>query len=157
MNLLPACWLTQTTLIIGIKVGKIKKHYNDYTEQNILDAVGTTPLFGTLEFYWKDRVDCKTVDPETIEALIERDTAEDIYDAVEFKEVMKDILDSLTRRERKVLRLRFGIGMNHDHSLEEVGKIMDLSKERIRQLEAKALRKMRYPSRSCQLIDYTNR
>ena len=76
------------------------------------------------------------------------------FDSVEFKEVMKDVLDSLTRRERKVLRLRFGIGMNHDHTLEEVGKIMDLTRERIRQLEAKALRKMRYPSRSAQLVDY---
>jgi RNA polymerase sigma factor (sigma-70 family) len=135
-------------------MGKINKHYNDYTEQNILDAVGTTPLFGTLEFYWKDRFDCETVDPETIEALIERGTAEDIYEAAEFKEVMKDVLDSLTRRERKILRLRFGIGMNHDHTLEEISKIMNLTRERIRQLEAKALRKMRYPDKSKQLVDY---
>lgn len=137
-------------------MGNIKKHYNDYTEQNILSALDRAPISGHLipKHYIEDDVTYETVDPETIEALIERGTAENIYEAFEFKEVMKDVLDSLTRRERKVLRLRFGIGMNHDHTLEEVGKIMDLTRERIRQLEAKALRKMRYPSRSAQLVDY---
>ena len=137
-------------------MGKILKHYNDYTEQNILNALDRAPISGHLipKHYIEEEGTYETVDPETIEALIERGTAENIYEAFEFKEVMKDILDSLTRRERKVLRLRFGIGMNHDHTLEEVGKIMDLTRERIRQLEAKALRKMRYPSRSAQLVDY---
>lgn len=137
-------------------MGKILKHYNDYTEQNILNALDRAPISGQLipKHYIEEEGTYETVDPETIEALIERGTAENIYEAFEFKEVMKDVLDSLTRRERKVLRLRFGIGMNHDHTLEEVGKIMDLTRERIRQLEAKALRKMRYPSRSAQLVDY---
>ena len=137
-------------------MGKILKHYNDYTEQNILDVLDRAPISGHLipKHYIEDDVTYETVNPETIEALIERGTAEDIYEAAEFKEVMKDVLDSLTRRERKVLRLRFGVNMNHDHTLEEVGKIMDLTRERIRQLEAKALRKMRYPSRSAQLVDY---
>ena len=58
------------------------------------------------------------------------------------------ILDSLTEREAKVLRMRFGIGMNTDHTLEEVGKQFDVTRERIRQIEAKALRKLRHPSRS---------
>ena len=57
-------------------------------------------------------------------------------------------LDSLTQREAKVLRMRFGIGMNTDHTLEEVGKQFDVTRERIRQIEAKALRKLRHPSRS---------
>ena len=64
------------------------------------------------------------------------------------REVTKDILDSLTPREAKVLRMRFGIEMNTDHTLEEVGKQFDVTRERIRQIEAKALRKLRHPSRS---------
>lgn len=137
-------------------MGKLYKHYNDYTEQNILSALDRAPITGHLipKHYIEDDVTYETVNPETIELLIERSTAENAYEVAEFKEVMKDVLDSLTRRERKVLRLRFGINMNHDHSLEEVGKIMDLSRERIRQLEARALRKMRHYSRTCQLIDY---
>ncbi len=59
-----------------------------------------------------------------------------------------EILDTLTAREAKVLRMRFGIGMNTDHTLEEVGKQFDVTRERIRQIEAKALRKLRHPSRS---------
>jgi DNA-binding CsgD family transcriptional regulator len=58
------------------------------------------------------------------------------------------VLDSLTPREAKVLRMRFGIEMNTDHTLEEVGKQFDVTRERIRQIEAKALRKLRHPSRS---------
>ncbi len=64
------------------------------------------------------------------------------------RDVTKDILDSLTPREAKVLRMRFGIEMNTDHTLEEVGKQFDVTRERIRQIEAKALRKLRHPSRS---------
>jgi len=62
-----------------------------------------------------------------------------------------DVLETLTPREAKVLRMRFGIGMNTDHTLEEVGKQFDVTRERIRQIEAKALRKLRHPSRSEQL------
>ncbi|MDA7967698.1 MAG: RNA polymerase sigma factor RpoD [Gammaproteobacteria bacterium] len=61
---------------------------------------------------------------------------------------MRSALDSLTEREAKVLKMRFGIGMNTDHTLEEVGKQFDVTRERIRQIEAKALRKLRHPSRS---------
>ncbi len=60
----------------------------------------------------------------------------------------QEILNTLTPREAKVLRMRFGIGMNTDHTLEEVGKQFDVTRERIRQIEAKALRKLRHPSRS---------
>ncbi|HAZ60470.1 MAG TPA: RNA polymerase sigma factor RpoD, partial [Gammaproteobacteria bacterium] len=62
--------------------------------------------------------------------------------------VTRDILDGLTPREAKVLRMRFGIDMNTDHTLEEVGKQFDVTRERIRQIEAKALRKLRHPTRS---------
>jgi RNA polymerase primary sigma factor len=64
------------------------------------------------------------------------------------KEATTDVLESLTAREAKVLRMRFGIDMNTDHTLEEVGKQFDVTRERIRQIEAKALRKLRHPSRS---------
>ena len=63
-------------------------------------------------------------------------------------EATKEVLASLTARESKVLRMRFGIDMNTDHTLEEVGKQFDVTRERIRQIEAKALRKLRHPSRS---------
>jgi RNA polymerase primary sigma factor len=68
--------------------------------------------------------------------------------------VTKDILDGLTTREAKVLRMRFGIEMNTDHTLEEVGKQFDVTRERIRQIEAKALRKLRHPSRSDKLRSF---
>ncbi|WP_114636422.1 RNA polymerase sigma factor RpoD [Polynucleobacter necessarius] len=67
------------------------------------------------------------------------------------RDVVKDVLDSLTPREAKVLHMRFGVEMSTDHTLEEVGKQFDVTRERIRQIEAKALRKMRHPSRSDKL------
>ncbi len=70
------------------------------------------------------------------------------------RDVTKDVLDSLTPREAKVLRMRFGIEMNTDHTLEEVGKQFDVTRERIRQIEAKALRKLRHPSRSERLKSF---
>ena len=70
------------------------------------------------------------------------------------RDVVKDILDSLTPREAKVLRMRFGIEMTSDHTLEEVGKQFDVTRERIRQIEAKALRKLKHPSRSDKLRSY---
>ena len=70
------------------------------------------------------------------------------------RDVTKDVLDSLTPREAKVLRMRFGIEMSTDHTLEEVGKQFDVTRERIRQIEAKALRKLRHPSRSDKLKSF---
>jgi len=70
--------------------------------------------------------------------------------------VTKEILDTLTTREAKVLRMRFGIEMNTDHTLEEVGKQFDVTRERIRQIEAKALRKLRHPSRSDKLRSFVD-
>jgi RNA polymerase primary sigma factor len=70
------------------------------------------------------------------------------------REVTKEVLDTLTPREAKVLRMRFGIEMNTDHTLEEVGKQFDVTRERIRQIEAKALRKLRHPSRSERLKSF---
>lgn len=70
------------------------------------------------------------------------------------KEAITDMLDGLTPREAKVLRMRFGINMNTDHTLEEVGKQFDVTRERIRQIEAKALRKLRHPTRSEKLSSF---
>jgi RNA polymerase primary sigma factor len=69
-------------------------------------------------------------------------------------ESTRDVLSSLTAREAKVLRMRFGIDMNTDHTLEEVGKQFDVTRERIRQIEAKALRKLRHPTRSDHLRSF---
>ena len=70
------------------------------------------------------------------------------------REATQNVLSGLTPREAKVLRMRFGIEMNTDHTLEEVGKQFDVTRERIRQIEAKALRKLRHPSRSEQLRSF---
>ena len=70
------------------------------------------------------------------------------------RDATKEVLESLTAREAKVLRMRFGIEMNTDHTLEEVGKQFDVTRERIRQIEAKALRKLRHPTRSERLKSF---
>jgi RNA polymerase primary sigma factor len=70
------------------------------------------------------------------------------------REATRDVLAGLTPREAKVLRMRFGIEMNTDHTLEEVGKQFDVTRERIRQIEAKALRKLRHPMRSDHLRSF---
>lgn len=89
--------------------------------------------------------------------FIEDATIESPVDSASFEglgEATREILASLTPREAKVLRMRFGIDMNTDHTLEEVGKQFDVTRERIRQIEAKALRKLRHPSRSEQLRSF---
>jgi RNA polymerase primary sigma factor len=83
--------------------------------------------------------------------FIEDNTLElpvDSATSTSLKFATNDVLAGLTPREAKVLRMRFGIDMNTDHTLEEVGKQFDVTRERIRQIEAKALRKLRHPSRS---------
>jgi len=70
------------------------------------------------------------------------------------KEQLMDVLDTLTSREEKVLRLRFGLDDGRTRTLEEVGKVFNVTRERIRQIEAKALRKLRHPSRSKKLKDF---
>jgi RNA polymerase primary sigma factor len=73
---------------------------------------------------------------------------------VDFRNTTTKILATLTPREERVLRMRFGIGMNTDHTLEEVGQQFSVTRERIRQIEAKALRKLKHPSRSRQLKSF---
>lgn len=88
------------------------------------------------------------IQDDNIESPIEAATAEGL------REATLEILSTLTPREAKVLRMRFGIEMNTDHTLEEVGKQFDVTRERIRQIEAKALRKLRHPSRSDKLRSF---
>tara|TARA_B100000029_G_scaffold514538_1_gene617796 strand:- start:3935 stop:5740 length:1806 start_codon:yes stop_codon:yes gene_type:complete len=88
------------------------------------------------------------IEDTVIHSPIENATEDSLHLATD------DVLSSLTAREAKVLRMRFGIGMNTDHTLEEVGKQFDVTRERIRQIEAKALRKLRHPSRSSHLKSF---
>jgi RNA polymerase primary sigma factor len=88
------------------------------------------------------------IEDTNIESPIEAATGSGLSEATQ------KILNTLTPREAKVLRMRFGINMNTDHTLEEVGKQFDVTRERIRQIEAKALRKLRHPSRSEQLRSF---
>jgi len=88
------------------------------------------------------------IEDHTIESPLDAATAEGL------REAMRSVLETLTPREAKVLRMRFGIDMNTDHTLEEVGKQFDVTRERIRQIEAKALRKLRHPSRSEQMQSF---
>ena len=88
------------------------------------------------------------IEDGTMESPIDSATVENL------KEATRDVLSGLTAREAKVLRMRFGIDMNTDHTLEEVGKQFDVTRERIRQIEAKALRKLRHPTRSDHLKSF---
>ncbi len=88
------------------------------------------------------------IEDTTISSPLDSATSEGL------KEATHNVLAGLTPREAKVLRMRFGIDMNTDHTLEEVGKQFDVTRERIRQIEAKALRKLRHPSRSDQLRSF---
>ena len=88
------------------------------------------------------------IEDTVVESPLENATEDSLHFATD------DVLGSLTAREAKVLRMRFGIGMNTDHTLEEVGKQFDVTRERIRQIEAKALRKLRHPSRSSHLKSF---
>ena len=88
------------------------------------------------------------IEDNNIESPIDMATAEGL------REATLEILETLTPREAKVFRMRFGIEMNTDHTLEEVGKQFDVTRERIRQIEAKALRKLRHPSRSEKLRSF---
>jgi RNA polymerase primary sigma factor len=88
------------------------------------------------------------IEDGTLESPLDSATSESL------KVAIRDVLSSLTRREAKVICMRFGIDMNTDHTLEEVGKQFVVTRERVRQIEAKALRKMRHPSRSEKLSDF---
>ena len=90
------------------------------------------------------KITCDIREPAEIDAAIQAN----------LRETTTRVLASLTPREERVLRMRFGIGMNTDHTLEEVGQQFSVTRERIRQIEAKALRKLKHPSRSRKLRSF---
>jgi len=136
--------------------------HREYTEEEIAEVMGITSE--------KVREIIKvSQDPVSLETPIGEEEDSHLGDFVEDKEAIapsdaanltmlrnevEDILDTLTPRERRVLQLRFGLIDGHQRTLEEVGKRFGVTRERIRQIEAKALRKLRHPSRSKRLKDY---
>ena len=88
------------------------------------------------------------IEDETIKSPVECATEEML------REQLRAIIETLTPREQKVIKLRYGLEDNHTRTLEEVGKEFNVTRERIRQIEAKALRKLRHPSRSKKLVDF---
>ena len=134
------------------KSGKMRtksKNLYDYREKEVRSTLGNVSLDQyTPKHYIEEETFSDSVDPETIEELINLTTPEDLYTNNEANEVMNNIIDSLTPREAKLLRLRFGINLNTDHTLEEIASMYRVGRERVRQIEAKALRKMRHPTRT---------
>jgi RNA polymerase primary sigma factor len=103
---------------------------------------------------WKRRSATTTIPTSATSSRTSRRWRRPTPRCTRLRDVTKEVLDTLTPREAKVLRMRFGIEMNTDHTLEEVGKQFDVTRERIRQIEAKALRKLRHPSRSEKLRSF---
>jgi len=137
-----------------------RKHKNlmHYRQREVMLAMGSLPLTGHLssQYFIEDEVNYETVDPDSIEDMIEFTTSEELCEEEEFKKTMSDALDSLTPREAKLLRLRFGIDTDNELTLEQIANIFNVTRERIRQIEAKALRKMRHPSRSIMYSGFIN-
>jgi RNA polymerase sigma factor (sigma-70 family) len=106
------------------------------TKKDLLDMVETVPL------HYAYNIADTSLSPE------------DTIDSSVFKSDINEILTKLEPREEKILRMRFGIGVSYDHTLEEVGKMFDVTRDRIRQIEAKSLRKLRSPSRSEKIRKY---
>lgn len=134
-------------------MGKKNKTFLDYRESEVVRALGVLPLSGNFmpTYFIEDEQLNESVNPENMDELIDRTTAEDIFEENQFKKTMNDMLDSLSPFEAKILRLRYGFGYDIEYTLEQIGNMYDLSKERIRQVEAKALRKMRHPTRADRL------
>ncbi len=131
----------QLAEIMGIPEDKIRKNLKIAKEPISME----TPIGDDEDSHLGDFIeDTNTVAPA------------DVAQQSSLTEITKEVLDSLTPREAKVLRMRFGIEMNTDHTLEEVGRQFDVTRERIRQIEAKALRKLRHPSRSDKLRSFLN-
>ena len=140
----------------GVKMKPKKMFSIDYREREVRRAMGTLPLTGNFiprYFIENDSVN-EAINTELIEDLVDFNHSENIVSNKEFKQVIKNCLDSLTPRESKVLRLRFGIDTNVDRTLENVADMMNLTRERIRQIEEKALRKMRHPNRNVKIKIY---
>jgi len=127
---------------------KISKNKNNHLVQQKVDR----PLSSKCDVMRLSTIESlDTIDE--VSPVIVNDCLEEVK-RQELKEVMSTVLSSLTPREERVLRLRFGINLNKDYTLEEVGKIINVNRERVRQIEAKALRKLKHPSRSNILKDF---
>ena len=116
--------------------------------------IATLPLDLEENIFAEEESNYETANPETIEELMEFSTAETFLEEQEFKTIIQDLLASVTPRESKILKLRFGIGTEKEHTLEQIASIYDVTRENIRQIEAKALRKMRHPTKSDRLKPY---
>ena len=124
---------------------KISKNKNNHLVQQKVDR----PLSSKYDVMRLSTIESlNTIDE--VSPVIVNDCLEEVK-RQELKEVMSTVLSSLTPREERVLRLRFGLNLNKDYTLEEVGKIINVNRERVRQIEAKALRKLKHPSRSKEL------
>ena len=127
---------------------KISKNKNNHLVQQKVDR----PLSSKCDVMRLSTIESlDTIDE--VSPVIVNDCLEEVK-RQELKEVMSTVLSSLTPREERVLRLRFGLNLNKDYTLEEVGKIINVNRERVRQIEAKALRKLKHPSRSNILKDF---
>ena len=127
---------------------KISKNKNNHLVQQKVDR----PLSSKYDVMRLSTIESlDTIDE--VSPVIVNDCLEEVK-RQELKEVMSTVLSSLTPREERVLRLRFGLNLNKDYTLEEVGKIINVNRERVRQIEAKALRKLKHPSRSNILKDF---
>jgi len=127
---------------------KISKNKNNHLVQQKVDR----PLSSKCDVMRLSTIESlNTIDE--VSPVIVNDCLEEVK-RQELKEVMSTVLSSLTPREERVLRLRFGLNLNKDYTLEEVGKIINVNRERVRQIEAKALRKLKHPSRSNILKDF---
>ena len=137
-------------------MGRINKHRNDYLVDEVMRSAGASDKYMASHYIENEEPVVETINPETIEELIEYQTAEVSMEDDEFKTTINDVLDSLTPREAKVLRMRFGLDIPEECTLDQTGSMFSLTKERMRQIEAKALRKMRHPARSAYLQPLLN-
>ena len=136
-------------------MGYSKKHRNDYLADEVMRSAGADRYIASC--YIEDEIPTtETINPETIEELIEYKTADEVMEEHEFRETMQNLLDSMTPRESKILRLRFGFDIPKELTLDEIASIFSVTRERIRQIEAKAFRKMRHPARSVYLQPLVN-
>jgi len=135
-----------------------KKYKNAmyYREQEVLGSLGSMPLSGsfTPTYFIEEESSYETINPEEIEVLTEYYGPAEIFEELQLKNIMLNLMDSLSPREAKILKYRFGIDTFTDYSLEQIASMYSIHKERVRQIEAKALRKMRNPSRSSILLEF---
>jgi len=139
---------------------KVREILKTAQESISLDTPTEEEKDSRLGDFIEDRESPDSLEPVSLETLgdfiedKDSPTPQKIANYTLLKEQLDDVLETLTYREKRVLKLRFGIATDHPHTLEEVGKEFGVTRERIRQIEVKAFKKLRYPSRSKRLKDY---